>query len=539
MQEYFPKAARTIPSLLYKRIVSHPYDILFIDKFTPLSPELQETIANIKKNHPSITIFIESLKNDTDRIIEITELNIDKLIFADAGKEVFWDHLQRALTPRYALTQNAKYEQHLEDIIFGQTRDLYVQQTSDLLTGFKNITGLKERFKESDHKGMLFLDIDKFDTINTLYGMRIGDSVLRFVAKRLAKFLPDNAELFRISADEFAVLVTNPQHKQLESLGQQLIAFFLEAPIVVNKLQFDVSFSVGFDYGDSYDIFYNAKLANREAKSVGGRICVGYKDDSRFLIQQKENHYWINEIKGALKEDRIEVYYQPMYDYAQKEVNKYEALVRLRTANGNIIIPHFFLKPAILSELITSISRVVIDKTFKTFSQNSHAFSLNLSDQDFAEGYLEEFLVYKCNHYGIEPSRVYIEILEETSMNCSSDFMEQVKRLRSLGFKFSIDDFGVEKSNFSRVMALEAEIIKIDGSFIQSLEKDKSSRIIIESIVNFAKKIGAKTVAEFVEKECTFNTLSEMGVDYAQGYLIGKPDPVLQCHLSQKEKTKG
>lgn len=523
----FSEVSRCAPDLLCKRVDDHHYEVVFIHKDVDLDEAMHTAIEQIKTNHPKTVIFVESDDDNSQRILQAINLNVDKTILTSMDHDAICQQVERTITPRFELELNARYEKQLEEIIYGKTQELQQTQHIDTLTGFKNGEALKSAFGDKTQKAVLFLDIDKFDTINTLYGMKTGDEVLKFVAKRLARFLPDNSSMFRISADEFAILVKEPKEKQVDHLGTQIITMFAESPVVVSDTNFDIHFSIGTDHGVEYNIYYNAKLANREAKSLGGKICVHYHDESHFLKLQQENHYWTNELKKALEEDRILVYYQPMYNNHTGSIDKYEALLRLETKGGEIITPHFFIQPAITAGLITNLSRIVIDKSFKMFSNNDLCFSFNLTDQDFAEGYLRNFLKYKCEAYNISPERVYIEILEETSLNCSEDFLDQIKGLKALGFKFSIDDFGIEKSNFSRVLDLEAEIIKIDGSFIRDLHDNENNHIIINSIVDFAKKIGAKTVAEFVENETTFNDIREMGVDYAQGYLIGKPNPLL------------
>jgi diguanylate cyclase (GGDEF)-like protein len=531
MSQCFHELSRTEPSMLIPRMKQHSYDVLFIDKDVALDNNLKVSIETLKRDFPRTVIFIESGDSDAERILEIIQLNVDKTILSSLSNDEFCGQLEHSLFPQYELQLNARYEKHLGDLIFGKTQELELQQNNDPLTGFQNATALKQSFNDSSYKGILYLDIDKFDTINTLYGMKTGDEVLKSVSRRLAKYLPENCNIFRVSADEFVILIYEPKTQQLQHLADQIITMFSETAIVIDETEFEIYFSIGIHEGSDYDICYDAKLANREAKYLGGKTSIKFNDDSRFLNMQKENHFWINEIKHALDDDRIIVYYQPIFDTKTRHIDKYEALVRLETITGDVITPNFFLKAAILSELITTVSRVVIDQTFKKFSQNDHSFSFNLSDQDFKEGYLEDFLKYKCEYYKIDPSRVYIEILEETSLNCSEDFLDQINSLKKAGFKFSIDDFGIEKSNFSRVLELEAEIIKIDGSFVKNLDHNEHSSIIVDSIVDFAQKIGAKTVAEFVETEEVLTILQDKGVDYAQGYLIGKPSPNLMCNL--------
>ena len=170
----------------------------------------------------------------------------------------------------------------------------------------------------------------------------------------------------------------------------------------------------------------------------------------------------------------------------------------------------------------------MIDKAFKYFQTNSYPFALNISAEDFNENYLEDFLQYKCDYYHIAPSRVYIEVVESITINTSSKALDQIKKLRSLGFNISIDDFGIEQSVFSRLLRLEAKTIKIDSSFIKNIDTNLSNQMIVENIISFAKRIGAKTVAEFVDTKQVHNKVCELGVDYSQGYYIGEAKDTIQ-----------
>ena len=147
---------------------------------------------------------------------------------------------------------------------------------------------------------------------------------------------------------------------------------------------------------------------------------------------------------------------------------------------------------------------------------------------DLYENYLLDFLKYKCEHYGIEASRVYLEIVEDIIGSTELDIDLQVLELRKSGYRVIIDDFGSEKTMYSRMFDLKAEFIKIDGSFIRELASDKSYRVIVQSIVDFSKQHGIKTIAEHIESEEIYEITKELGIDYAQGYLFGKPSLKLE-----------
>ena len=413
-------------------------------------------------------------------------------------------------------------ERELQSRLKEQQRELDLVRFQDDLTGVSNKNALKRAMSVSGEKALLLIDIDHFENINTLYGMGYGNGVLKETAQRLSKFLANNAELFRISADEFVILVSSPKPDQELLLSQQIIALFQQAPIVINDVEFEISFSIGMDRGDHSKLFTHAKIASAEAKERGRSQMVVFQPDSQYVKDQKETLFWIQTVKNALKKDRLMSYYQPIYNNQTGKVDKYEALCRILDSNGKVITANDFIRPAHLAGLSSKITKVMIDKAFKYFQHNNYDFSLNVSAQDFHENYLEDFLQYKCDYYHISPKRVYIEVVESISMSGKDKVLAQVKSLRAKGFNITIDDFGVEQSVFSRLLRLEAKTIKIDKSFIKDLDTSLSNQMIVENIVAFANRIGAETVAEFVETQKVHEKVCALGINYSQGNYIGE-----------------
>ena len=261
---------------------------------------------------------------------------------------------------------------------------------------------------------------------------------------------------------------------------------------------------------------------------------VVFKDDSNYVKRQRETLYWIQTIKEALKNDRVLSYYQPIYNNETGAIEKYEALCRIIDKEGRLLNAGNFMQSAYLAGLTTKITRVMIDRAFKYFKNNDYAFSLNVSAQDFHERYLENFLQYKCDYYHIAPQRVFLEVIESVTINGADETLEQIKRLRAKGFNITIDDFGIEQSVFSRLLRLEAKTIKIDSSFIKNLDTNLSNQMVVENIVSFAKRIGAQTVAEFVDTKAVHDKVCELGVNYSQGYYIGEPSSEITLpHVTQ------
>ncbi len=524
-----------------------------------------QMIEQIKKITPSQHVIAISKSKDADTLLAWSNMGISGFVTKPISMQTLLQSMYRSCTQLYSTAQKVqqadasqqikaqkrKLQEHYEanekklndalayerkrlGRLLGQEKELQARlaeqerllesiRHKDELTGLLNQHALKHAMAEVGDKALLFMNIDHFDAINTIYGMGYGNKVLKETALRLERFLPSNTKLFRISADEFVVLISAPIANQELMLSQQILAMFQQSPIVVGEIEFDITFSIGMDRGEHNKLFVHAKTASAEAREKGRAQMVVFKNDSEYVKSQRETLYWVQTVKDALQNDRVMSYYQPIYNNETGSIDKYEALCRILDKNGKILSAGSFINSAAFAGLMTKISRIMIDKAFKYFQSNTYSFSLNISSQDFDEGYLEEFLQYKCDYYNIAPQRVYIEVVESVTTNESDDTLSQIKRLRAKGFNITIDDFGVDQSVFSRLLRMEAKTIKIDSSFIENLDTNLSNQMIVENIVAFANRIGAKTIAEFVNTQQVHKKVCELGIDYSQGYYIGEP----------------
>ncbi len=391
------------------------------------------------------------------------------------------------------------------------------------LTGAASKHALQEALKGEGLKALLYLNIDNFDMINSIFGMGQGNKVLLETVKRLNDFLPSNAQLFHITADEFVVLLDKPVTDQETMLAEQIQALFREAPIEVETHRYNIQFSIGIDRGSGKGLFVHAIEASKEAKAHGGGCIRTYRSDSDYVIGQRHNLYWINAVRSAIEENRVTAYYQPIISNTDNSVLHYEVLCRILDENNKVIDAERFIQAAVLAGLSTQISRIIIDKAFKHFAANSFRFSININRSDLEDEYLESFLAYKCDRYNIVPDRVYLELIQDASLERSATMIQQIEKLRSVGYHIAVDDFGAEHSMLSRILQFQADFIKIDSSFIQDLPNNPFHRLVVENIVQFAQKAGMKTVAEHVDSEELHRMVHDLGVDYSQGYYIGKP----------------
>ncbi|PNV84028.1 MAG: hypothetical protein C0627_02370 [Sulfurimonas sp.] len=215
--------------------------------------------------------------------------------------------------------------------------------------------------------------------------------------------------------------------------------------------------------------------------------------------------------------------YQPIYNTKTQKIEKYESLARIITGSGEVITPFVFLDIAIKSKLYPEITKAMITKSFEFFKDKDFEFSINLSIVDIQSKEILKFIFNKLDEFA-ETQRVVFEILETDKIENYEEIKAFIKEVKKHGCKVAIDDFGSGYSNFSHILELNVDYIKIDSSLVKFITTDTSSRTVVKTIINFAKDLNLKTIAEFVEDKESLDLLKKMDVDFIQGYYIGKPD---------------
>lgn len=398
----------------------------------------------------------------------------------------------------------------------------------DSLTNLYNRSMLQEKLKAPAKRAVLLIDMDKFGLINAVYGSQIADYMLVQVATMMKLNTPNNAEVYRFAGDQFVFLIENPAEKQAELLAEQILGFAAQSHIYHEDLEIKASYTIGISYGeDSGELISHAMTALSDAKSKGVNRFVTFSLDLEILRRQESNLYWMPRVRHAVEEEAIRPWFQPIVNNKTGVIDRYECLARLKDEAGNIVDPYYFLQAAEISGILSSITKAMISHSFAYFEGKGINFSINITDSDFQEGYLEDFLSYRLEKHKISPKQVALEIVESITASQASSQTEQLSRLKKMGFMIAADDFGAEHSNFSRLLSIDLDLIKIDGRFVRNLEHDGRSQMIVKNIVQFSRSIGAKTVAEFVSTPEVYEIVKQMGVDYSQGYFLGKPAPTI------------
>jgi diguanylate cyclase (GGDEF)-like protein len=391
--------------------------------------------------------------------------------------------------------------------------------THDILTGLANRYKFNQDVENKRNIAVTVFNIDKFKNINDYFGSQVGDKVLKKVAQSLKIFFEKyDIEVYRVGADDFAVIFEKWNEKDIVLIVKDAIESIEKQKIIINDTPFSISISAGIANMPPY--LENADIALKKIKkNITEKIGIF---DPSMNTEIKSNIEKTKEIQEALEENEIYPYFQPIFD-RNGNVIKHEVLCRVKIGNEiRSIYPYL----ALLKEIrqYHKVTELILTHSYNLLEENSSVnLSINLSLEDIMNPNTYALIEKYFSNSDIG-SRVTFEILESEISNYEiiNDFIEKFKKYN---LSFAIDDFGSGYSNFHRVLKMEVQYLKIDGSLIKEVDKDETSKSIVESIVMLAKKSGKKTVAEFVHSEEVYEMCKNIGVDCFQGFYLGAPSP--------------
>lgn len=397
-----------------------------------------------------------------------------------------------------------------------------------------SLTGLYSRLKLSDDiqtldddLSLAIINIDSFRELNDVYGHSFGDKIIIECARIIKMYISNEnyCNLYRLQGDEFALLSTKQNSDLFTHKIMAILYHIKSSQIVINDETVLISCSAGVSYDNKEFLLNHANMALKIAK-LESKDLVVYSDDNSLNAKYNNNIKYAAKLTQALKDNKVVAYFQAIVDNNTKEFNKYEALVRIVDVDGSVISPFFFLDVAKKSKKYFGVSRAVLIQAFEKFKNSNDEVSINLSILDITDAKMVGFIInlLKENNMG---HRVTFEIVESEYIDKFDQALAFITEVKKYGVKIAIDDFGIGYSNFEYMLKLKADYLKIDGSLIKNITKDENSYKVVSAIVDFTKKLGMKTVAEFVEDEEIFKVVKELGIDYSQGYYFDKPSPTL------------
>lgn len=365
------------------------------------------------------------------------------------------------------------------------------------------------------------MNIDRFSEVNNFYGYEAGDELLVKMAKTLLGMANGEVKVYRLSGDEFGLLAREGcTSEAFKARCTHVLEQLSDVVFTVDDNELPISVTMGAAEETS-KVYVNASMALRVAKESQKKILF-YNSDIDLQRRTGENLRWTKVIKNAIEDDRIELYVQPIVNRITGGAEKYECLMRLIDENDAEISPFFFMDIAKHARLYPKLSEMIIRKSFEHFARRMESFAINLTIIDILNEHTVALLKRLIDQHAAA-KRVILEIVESEGIENFEEVSAFIQDMKSLGCRVAIDDFGTGYSNFEYLMKLNPDFIKIDGSLVKNIVHDEGVYAIIKLINDFAKSIGAKTVAEFVSDQDIAMRLERIGVDYMQGYYYGKP----------------
>lgn len=431
------------------------------------------------------------------------------------------------------------------------------QATHDALTGLANRRefeyrleqALNDLVRQGGRHSLMFLDLDQFKLVNDTCGHAAGDELLRHICAVLQSVLREGDTLARLGGDEFGVLLENCPGEQAERIAESLRQAVQSLHFVWKGRPFVTTVSIGLVHMAQAPATLEASLRAADmacymAKEKGrNRIQVYHADDSELSMRFGEMA-WIQRLHVALEENRFCLYAQEIAALTALEGQGHvEILLRLQDESGRTILPDSFIPAAERYGLMTAIDRWVVRNVFQVIRQcldegregPLSMCAINLSGSSIGDDKFLEYLRRLFVEYSIPPRLICFEITETSAIANLGSAIRFINELKGLGCKFSLDDFCAGMSSFAYLKHLPVDFLKIDGSFVKDMLDDPVNRAMVEVINHIGHVMGKRTIAEFVETPLIEQALQEIGVDYAQGYLIERPQ-VFTCDSLQRQR---
>jgi len=429
----------------------------------------------------------------------------------------------------------------------GITRQMSYQATHDALTGLVNRRELERRLDEvlqGAHRGeaqhvLCYIDLDHFKQVNDSDGHQAGDSLLRQVAKLMRDAVRDTDTVARLGGDEFALLLPGCPLDRGRQIAEDLAAAVAQHRFVWKDQLHHVGASIGLvelarDSGTVEETLDAADSACYVAKKQSvGKVAV-YSARDEVAARQSGDIHWLRTLQAALRDHTFRLYWQPIEPAYGRNGNgpAMEVLVRLADEKGAELSPTALVRAAERYRLMGLVDRWVVQTTFSAMGRGAivlpsgRSIAINISGQTLSDGQFPEFVVESFDRTGVDPTQVCFEISEASVVANLEAARRFVGVLHGMGCQFALDDFGSNLGSFASLKNLPMDYLKIDGSFMQNLARDSVSQAMVAATIKLARSLNFKVIAEQVEDAAGLDAARSVGVDFVQGYAVGRPKPL-------------
>ena len=412
----------------------------------------------------------------------------------------------------------------------------------DVLTGLQNRREFEAKLEaalvnaksKQDRHTLLYVDVDQFALVNDLHGHVIGDVVLQQIANRIAALSDSDTVLARMAGNEFALLL-HCDKEVAATRAERLRSGIADKPFAWADGSAELTASIGLievnKYADSaFNMLHDAIYASESAKRTGRNRVFVLDSDAEVLVRRDKLLTWVNKINVVMDSDMLVLRAQPIVrvDDALR-VKHYEVLLGLRGDQGAVLPPSDFIEAAECYNRMQRVDRWILESAFRWLgkaikhSAEAPSLSVNLSANSLNDGSFLDFLIEQFGVHGVPPQSICFEVTETATIDNLANAADFVRQAKKIGCTFALDDFGTGHSSYEYLKQLPVDYLKIDGMFIVNIDRNENDLLMVKSINEIAHAMGIKTIAEFVEREEILETLRAIGVDYAQGYTVGKP----------------
>ena len=435
-----------------------------------------------------------------------------------------------------------------------------IEQSFDTMTGLMNRAGFEAQLQESsgtfesgdDAHQIIYVDLDNLQLINDTFGHKAGDAVLIRIARLLEEELPKSAVLSRLTGDDFCLLLTHADTDAAVKYANGI----REKSKSLRYLEGDKSLQVTFSIGvapltsrssDEARALTAARMACESAKDHGRDRIEVYDADNKSVIRRYDDMQLVAQIQQALDGEGFELLAQPIRSLTREHENpRFEILLRMNDHDGERIPTEALFSAAERYQVMPQIDRWVISTTIAKLgsiadfvADQDAIFSINLSGQSLSDDDILEFIEEEIRASGVPERCLCFEVTESAAVSNFVKAQSLIETLRERGCRISLDDFGAGLSSFAYLKNFHVDTLKIDGSFVRDITDNRISESMVAAITQVAKVMELETIAEYVETEEARKLVAELGVDFAQGHIVGRPTPFdgLLEDLGDREKT--
>jgi diguanylate cyclase (GGDEF)-like protein/PAS domain S-box-containing protein len=430
----------------------------------------------------------------------------------------------------------------------GLTRQMTYQASHDALTGLVNRREFERRLQEAMDSAqtgnvahaLCYLDLDRFKVVNDTCGHTAGDNMLREVASLIKEAVRDSDTVGRIGGDEFALLLVGCPLEKARQICDDVVRSVNEYRFVWKDKIFNIGVSIGLveigpDGGAIEDIMNSADSACYVAKKQGGLHVHVYSAREEANARHSGEIHWLQRLQGALRDNKFELYYQPIVHARAGGVRgpALEVFVRLEGEKGQPGSPPAdFIRAAERYRLMPHIDRWVVQTVLSALGRGGmklppgRSVAINVSGQTLGDSEFLEFVVDCFDHTGAAPGDICFEVTENSVVANLDHARRFIAVLHGMGCEFALDDFGSGLSSFSTLRTLPMDYLKIDGSFINNLAGDAVNQAMVAAMIELSRSLNFRVVAEQVEDQLALDTVTDMGIDFVQGFAVGRPKPL-------------